>query len=246
MRRSYLVALAAASACVRSAAVPCGDELCPVGLTCANDQCVDTTLITSCTGHAESDTCDLGAAGSGTCQNGLCIVGRCGDGVINGVEQCDGTDLGGQNCMDFGAQQPQGLKCGSDCTFDLSGCTAYCGNGDVDPGEQCDGANFDNKSCVDYGFYGGMLSCATDCQVDLGACAGRCGDVMIEGFEQCDGTNLDNETCALLGYQGSGMLPLTCGSGCTFAPSSCTCGGVLCGSNQQCVPNGAISSCQPL
>jgi hypothetical protein len=249
MRRSYLVALAAAFSCVRTAAVPCGDDLCPIGygVTCANDHCVDTTLVTSCNGIADNGTCNLGAGGSGTCQNGICIVGYCGDGMINGTEDCDGTDLGGQTCVTLGGSQGGGvLACGSDCKFNLAGCSSYCGNMIVDPGEQCDGTNLDSKSCTDYGFYGGTLTCSTTCQVDLGMCSGRCGDGMIEGFERCDGTNLNGQTCATLGYQGSGMLPLTCGSDCTFSASSCTCGGVLCGSNEQCVPNGPISSCEPL
>jgi hypothetical protein len=244
MRRwSHLVLAAAATTCVRSAATPCGDELCPIGLTCASDHCVDTEVVLACANQAESDPCNLGEAGSGTCQGGLCIVGRCGDGVINGVEECDSGDLGGKTCLDFGAPQAGGLTCGSDCTLDPSGCTAYCGNNHVDGTEQCDGTDFDNKSCVDYGYYGGTLACTTTCTVNLAGCAGHCGDGVIQGFEQCDGANLNGETCLLLGYKGT-VLPLTCGSDCAFAPASCTCGGVLCTSTQQCVVTGEIASCQ--
>ena len=242
MQRPHLIAIALA-ACVKSAAVPCADEICPVGLTCAADHCVDTQVVTSCNGHAENDPCDLGEGGSGTCQSGLCIVGRCGDGIINGVEECDGTDLGSATCLDYGAPQPGGLVCGSNCTLDPSGCTAYCGNGHVDGNEQCDGSDFANKSCEDYGYYGGTLSCTPTCMVNLGGCMGICGDGMIEGFEECDGTNLNGKTCQSLGYNGT-VLPLTCGSNCAFTSSSCTCGGALCGSGQTCMTAGQISSCQ--
>lgn len=241
--RALVVALAA-SACVTSAATPCGNELCPIGLTCVNDECVDTAVVTSCAGHADGDPCDLGAGGSGACAGGVCIVNHCGDGVINGNDQCDGSDLGGATCLDFGSPNPAGLACSSTCRLDPSGCSSYCGDGVVDNGEQCDGTAFGNKSCVDYGYYGGMLACTSTCTVNLSGCAGQCGDGTIDGFEQCDGTNLNGATCASLGHQGSAVTPLACGSNCAFTPTSCTCGGVLCASNQQCVDNGGIASCQ--
>lgn len=242
MQRAHLFALVLA-ACVKSASLQCGDELCPVGLACASGHCVDPNIVAACNGQADNDPCDLGEGGSGVCQGGLCIVGTCGDGVINGTEECDGTDLGSATCLDYGAPQPGGLVCGSDCKLDPSGCTAYCGNGHIDGNEQCDGSNFDNKSCEDYGYYSGTLSCTATCTVDLGGCMGICGDGMIEGFEECDGSNLNGKTCALLGYNGS-VLPLTCGSNCAFTASSCTCGGMLCGSAQTCVTTGQISACQ--
>src|SRR5580704_10397845 len=125
MRRFHLVALASlALTCVQSAATPCGPELCPVGLACASDHCVDPAVVASCTNHADGDPCNVGVGGSGMCQNGLCIVGRCGDGMINGIEECDGSDLGGKTCLDFNATTPGGLACGSDCTFDPTGCSS--------------------------------------------------------------------------------------------------------------------------
>ena len=236
-------ACAATVACVKSSATACGDYVCPVGLSCAQDRCVDPAVLTSCSGHAEGEACDLGAGGIGTCQGGLCIVGRCGDGIINGVEECDSSNVGSATCLDFGAPQAAGLSCGSDCALDPAGCTAYCGNGHVDGTEQCDGSDFAQKSCVDYGFYGGTLSCTTTCAANLGQCAGKCGDGVIEQLEPCDGTNLAGKTCASLGYKGT-VRPLTCTAACAFDASSCTCGGVLCPTTQQCVVTGGISSCQ--
>lgn len=245
MRRFLLFALlAGALTCVKSAATTCGDEICPEGLSCASGHCVDPGVVVSCANHADNDPCDVGAGGNGVCQGGLCIVGRCGDGMINGVEACDGTDLGGKTCLDFGALQPNGLTCGSDCAFDLSGCSSYCGNGMVDGNEQCDGSDFNQKSCIDYSYYGGTLICNADCTVNLTNCSGRCGDGTIEGFEECDGTNVNNNTCNSLGHKGSGMVALTCGSNCAYAPSSCTCGGALCAANETCVVTSGISGCQ--
>jgi hypothetical protein len=233
----------AVPACVKSAATQCGDDLCPAGLACANDHCVDNALVSSCAGRAEGAACSVGAGGSGVCQDHLCIVGRCGDGMINGVEDCDGANLGGKSCLDFGASAPMGLTCGSDCTLDPAGCTEFCGNGIADGSEQCDGADLAQKSCVDYGFYAGTLSCTSTCMANLGQCSGRCGDGTIEELEVCDGANLNNKTCATLGYMGT-VLPLTCTAECAYDPSSCTCGGVLCATGKTCVVTGTISACE--
>lgn len=66
--------------------------------------------------------------------------GICGDGVINGGEECDGQDLGGLDCTDFGYVQPAGLAC-ENCIIDPDGCQAVCGNSTLEPGEGCDDGN---------------------------------------------------------------------------------------------------------
>ena len=114
----------------------------------------------------------------------------------------------------------------------------------MDGNEQCDGMDFGHKTCADYGFYTGTLSCTNACMANLGQCAGRCGDQTIQAGVQCDGTNLNGATCTSLGYKGQ-TQPLTCTNGCTYAASSCTCGGVLCAKNTQtCVVTGGIAQCQ--
>lgn len=238
-----VAACAAVSACVKTDAQQCGSLVCPGSLACVDDHCVDRTLLAACDGHPDGDGCALEHSGSGACQGGVCIVGRCGDGVINGEEACDGIDLGGKTCLDFGGSSPGGLACNADCSFDPSGCTNFCGNGHQDGTEQCDGSDFAQKSCVDYGFYGGQLACTSTCSVNLGGCSGKCGDGMIQQLEECDGQNLNGQSCTSLGYTGS-VLPLSCTSACSYAPSSCTCGGVLCNQGETCVTSGGISSCQ--
>jgi hypothetical protein len=46
----------------------------------------------------------------------------CGDGEINGIEQCDGINLGGTTCGTLG-EGTGTLSCTLECTFDLSMCS---------------------------------------------------------------------------------------------------------------------------
>jgi hypothetical protein len=65
-------------------------------------------------------------------------AGVCGDGTAEGDEACDGADLGGKTCDDFGFQFGA-LKCAPGCAHDTSACTnnAACGDGIVVPGVLC-------------------------------------------------------------------------------------------------------------
>jgi hypothetical protein len=47
---------------------------------------------------------------------------QCGNGSKDGVEQCDGVDLGGQSCMTLGFDQGA-LTCTAACTFNTAGCS---------------------------------------------------------------------------------------------------------------------------
>ena len=57
-------------------------------------------------------------------------MGVCGNGVKEGVEQCDGTDLGlgGQTCTGLGYSGGT-LSCNLSCNFDTSNCTGTGGGG---------------------------------------------------------------------------------------------------------------------
>jgi hypothetical protein len=230
--------------CVRSQSEVCGNFICPDTLACLNGTCVDREVITSCEGQADGATCNVQDQGSGTCSDGACNVGYCGDGKIEGNKACDGSNLNGETCLDFGGSTPGGLTCTSTCSFDTSGCTDACGDGKIEGTEQCDGSDFGGKSCTDYGYYGGTLACTSTCTVNLGGCSGRCGDGIINGFEQCDGSALGGVTCTALGYPGSGTAPLTCDMACTYSSDSCTCGGALCAKGTSCDLEGDIPTCE--
>ncbi len=73
--------------------------------------------------------------------------GVCGDGIRDAGEDCDGTDLGGQDCSDAGFDQGE-LACTRECTFDVAGCSS-CGDGIVGPGETCDDGNTESGDGCD-------------------------------------------------------------------------------------------------
>ena len=63
----------------------------------------------------------------------------CGNDVIEGTEECDGTDLGGATCADQGCSSGT-VSCTASCTLDFSACTScgpVCGNGICEVGEDC-------------------------------------------------------------------------------------------------------------
>ena len=154
----------------------------------------------------------------------------CGNGIVEGEEECDGSDLNGQDCTTIGQGFTGGtLACRDYCLFDTSGCTGGsedCGNGVIDAGEECDGTELDGSTCADVGNYtGGTLACATDCTYDTSSCevSEDCGNGVIDAGEDCDGTELDGNTCMDVGSFTGGDL--SCATDCTFDTSMCTSGG---------------------
>lgn len=95
----------------------------------------------------------------------------CGDGVREAGEACDGADLGGQGCGDFGLVDGA-LACAGDCSIDLAGClpAPVCGDGVADAGEDCDGADLGAQTCEGLMFDLGTLGCGGDCVFDTSEC----------------------------------------------------------------------------
>src|SRR5439155_789732 len=63
----------------------------------------------------------------------------CGSGRRDGIEDCDGPDLGGASCASLGFLGGT-LACDRSCHVDTSGClTDLCGDGVRDGIESCDG-----------------------------------------------------------------------------------------------------------
>jgi len=73
-------------------------------------------------------TCQLNTSG---CTGGSSTA-TCGDGVINGLDQCDGSQLGGYTCV--GLNYTGGtLSCNTNCTFNTSSCTGGSSGGGSGP-----------------------------------------------------------------------------------------------------------------
>jgi hypothetical protein len=143
----------------------------------------------------------------------------CGDGTKQGAEECDGMDLGGVNCSDFGFEEGT-LVCANDCTLFTNACST-CGDGQLAATEECDGNNFGGLTCSDLGFDGGTLDCSQDCsEVIESGCmqAPDCGNGNLDVGEACDGNNLNGQTCESLGYDGG---VLGCTNGCMIDVDDC-------------------------
>jgi hypothetical protein len=116
-------------------------------------------------------------------------------------EYCDGPDLGGAGCADWGFDTGT-LGCRADCTFDFSNCRfriagSDCGDGAVTGFEPCERGLTDD--CSAYGFGTGTIRCADDCQFDFSGCSEQ--DVcMAQGW-------YDDDHCDLCQYLGGDPDP---------------------------------------
>jgi hypothetical protein len=153
---------------------------------CGNNQiewtevCDGTDLNGETCASLNAGTGDLGC--SGTCDDfiftGCSAPPVCGDDQIQGLEFCDGTDLGGAaSCNDFGYNDTtSAVACLPTCgAVDLSACTGAAprcadtrhiwGRG------QCDGTDLKNQTCETLGYASGTLSCNANCSFNVSACA---------------------------------------------------------------------------
>jgi hypothetical protein len=150
--------------------------------------------------------------------------------MIDGADQCEGADLGGQTCEGLGFDGGT-LQCTAGCALDTSSC-ALCGDGVIGADEACDGAALGGQTCESEGFDGGALACTAGCTLDTSACT-DCGDGAVDPGEACDGVDLDGETCASQGFDAGN---LACSALCTLDASGCisfACGnGVIDGADQ--------------
>ncbi len=189
----------------------------------------DPDTETDSTDSSESDTAedtntdDPSDTTDDTTDDATDTGGVCGDQVIEGNEQCEGTDLAGADCVSLGFSGGD-LACADDCTYDTGACTAaVCGDGIVAGSEACDGSDFGGNTCEALGYTGGTLACLDDCTLDESGCFNAaCGDEMISGLEECDGALLNDMTCADVGFAGG---ELACSAECTFDTAGCnSCG----------------------
>ena len=143
-----------------------------------------------------NEACDNGAANSDVTPDACrtdCTLPSCGDDVADSDDSCDGTDLGGRTCQDYGYVDPAGLVCLAGCDgWDEAGCAAICGNGVAEPGEACDGSELFGVTCDASGYAGGGTpSCVSCGTIVLSTCCqdadgdGR-GTSCDQGLDECE------------------------------------------------------------
>lgn len=184
----------------------CISDLC-VTLDCGNGACEAGETAANCPEDCGTSTC-----GDGNCDPGEdetscaedCATSLCGNAMIDANEQCDGTNLDGEDCQSLGHGDGI-LDCTVGCAFDFSDCDgALCGNGTMDAGEQCDDGAANSDTVPN--------ACRTDCSLPT------CGDSVIDSGELCEGGDLNGQTCETLGYSGGA---LACSGLCAFDVAGC-------------------------
>ena len=122
--------------------------------------------------------CALPACGGGSspgndnrADGGADAAARCGDGVRQASEECDGEDLGGEDCESAAGLGAGTLGCTAQCFLDRSACHS-CGDGVLQVGEACDGSALGGATCLavltDTPHFGGSVS---DLQMAWQACS---------------------------------------------------------------------------
>jgi hypothetical protein len=121
-----------------------------------------------------------------TIDSSLCQRPQCGNRVVEYLEDCDGTNLGGATtCDDVGGYFDGPIRCGADCKYDTSACrVSTCGNGVIEGAEVCEGSDFGSaprqecsESVCGYSVLGlpvqclpGPVPCGDFCQPDVFKC----------------------------------------------------------------------------
>jgi hypothetical protein len=167
----------------------------------------------------------LACSGDCTYDFSRCLRHECdNNGVAELGEACDGSDLRGRSCADFGGFTAGLLRCNGQCEFDTLGCTHCDNDGTADPGEACDGSDLRGMKCVDFDeFETGVLGCQ-NCQFVTSSCkVGLCDrDGTADPGEECDGNDLRDMRCEDFGGATGGLLG--CYDNCLFNTEGC----VLC------------------
>ena len=211
--------------CVANGTIGCDDGPCTVAICALDPFCCDTMWDEICANQAIQEPACQGTVG---CPN-------CGNGELEGVEPCDGDNLGGQTCESQGYVSGT-LACATNClSFDETACQgegACCAeNGTVGcENMACTTAVCElDPSCCDVGWSQGCadLAATTAACQGLAGCP-NCGNATLEDLEVCDGDNLDGQSCASLGLN---VGTLACSATCLDFDTTGCFAGACCAAN---------------
>lgn len=204
----------AGDCCSNNGSPGCDDPQCTTDVCATDSFCCDNVWDDSCANEAFI----------------LCpaVCDNCGDGVINSpVEQCDGVDLGAEDCVSQGGFGGA-LGCAADCTFDTTSCTSA---------QDCCGPSGGNSpGCSDFTCQASI--CAIDsfcCETDWdGTCADR-----------ANGSDGNGDQCGVCGF---GCIHSLCETGAEL--SGCvmtnTCVAAVCVADDFCCTDGWDAVCTML
>lgn len=239
-------------------------EQCDDGNLVNTDSCLNTCVDAICgdsfirTSGANPEICDNRNVGDQTCitqgwEEGslFCADGcmefdtsncrfTCGDDGIDPGEECDGTDLGGLDCLTVpGSTWDDGaLGCTGLCNFNTGSCTD-CGDDIREGNEQCDGDD-NPSSCVLQGYDEGAIGCTGSCTFDVSNCT-ECGDGTMNGTEECDQSDGIGPCSAVNGMYGCGST--ACDGNCNLTFGACELAvGVDCDGNESDCCTGACDT----
>jgi hypothetical protein len=175
----------------------CGD-----GIIEAQEACDGSTFVES---EVRCERFDVSKYTGGTLRcnadcslnTSACVPVVCGNGVIEGNEDCDGSNLNAsRDCGERYGYVGGELKCGADCRYDYSACVApVCGDGVIQGMESCDGANLGSatgQDCSDFiagtsvlgvqtPYLPGPLKCSPRyCEVDMTQCQPQPGCYWVQ------------------------------------------------------------------
>jgi hypothetical protein len=108
--------------------IVCGDGTIDAGETCEGTNFNGKTCASETSGKKTSGQLICSNCSINTSQCFVPpVVPVCGNNLTEGTESCDGTDLNGKTCQDFGFSQGT-LSCKPDCTYTAAGCgnASYC------------------------------------------------------------------------------------------------------------------------
>ena len=161
---------------------------------------------------------------------------RCGDGIVNGDEECDGSNFFGDetSCTEWSNMYAAGeLKCNnSTCKIDESECLltsmSRCGDNILGADELCDGDKFRIQKCSEWNPKyqdTGSLQCTGTCMIDDTGCRSEsyCGDGKVKDDEKCDGNKFlnDKTSCKDLFPSLYASGEVKCNDSCGYDVSGC-------------------------